>query len=614
MREEKSLPPSAELTERSPSHHLHTAAVPPDLAQSALDPSAQEVTWAAFRLVGADRRPERSVDTVLAVRRFTRLLEVGAVPGRASAFVDIHAPGAPTPERSLEVHLALGVWGPQGQTADDGRAFADQAAALLSRAPALYLIEPVDPAPLFQVDAPWGARITQSQATLSHGSVEASVVSRFDRDFDPWLDLCHSLLARPAPTRLRVSFLATELNVADVMEVDRQLDLVRELAELAERDRNIGLSHRARRLQVTLVDLQESYQSPLWVAEVALTSSEPLPEFFVRGVAASLTNQTDVIGGSDLAGSPGPVVAGRDRLVGGYTVEPLGGGLEPALRVGLPLRGGLGPRKLADVVSLTEAGLLFRWPVPAGGSIPTVKSRKLSGPGSNACPDDPATAEGSGTIVGSDLDDSPIRADGPDADPHLSVLVPDGVKAFGSPMVEASLNRLGCRFDEINGDFLALFKSDRPGRGFRAMFMVEGADDEIYRIVVVADGYRSIWNRVEALELTEEWNRTRRWPKVFLTDDSDSSDQPDDSDNPYGADPDSDDLGGLEDLASLARMNGHRRAAKETGAKRCDFVCESQVDLETGVHPRFLDHFTQSTLQASMGFWKWLDKHRPPTG
>jgi hypothetical protein len=161
----------------------------------------------------------------------------------------------------------------------------------------------------------------------------------------------------------------------------------------------------------TLADLGESYCSPTFVGEIVVASPQPLSEVLLRAVATSLTNEFDVVGRDGT-----PAVAARARLVGGFEIERGDASVAAALRLGLPSRGGLGPRRLADLFSLTEAACAFQLPIPAGGPIPTIAAevlRPLPAPGGLST---------SGVRIGRDSRGRDVRLDREQRASHLHVI------------------------------------------------------------------------------------------------------------------------------------------------------------------------------------------------
>jgi DNA helicase HerA-like ATPase len=372
--------------------------------------------------------------------------------------------------------------GAKGTSPAEAVAFGDAARRLLGCHPAPYLVTRADPVRLLDVDYQHAALITQRTVSIAGTSLETNVVSRFDREADSWLALAGAIAEREAQTRLRVTMLATELGLADQLYLNEQLEAARAISSNAT---DPELEYRGLRAQATILDLLESYRSPLWIGEIALVSEAPLPDLFVRLVASTITNELDVIHVGEHAATASPVVAGRRRLVGGYAIERDPEGLREALRSGFPRAGMIVPRRLHDLFSATEAACAFRWPVPAGGAIPFVApraSRPL--PASAALP-----AEG--CLVGHDPNGVEIRLGEVERMGHIHVLGATGTGkttliealvrddlANGRPFVlidpHGDLAARAKREAEAQGRPLALL--DPRESGSAGLALVEGVD------------------------------------------------------------------------------------------------------------------------------------------
>ena len=141
--------------------------------------------------------------------------------------------------------------------------------------------------------------------------------------------VARALVTRTAPTRFRSTILPTELGPDERAELDADIRLVasarNHIADFPE------LRHTLERAETTLHDLKASFSSPLLCAEVALVSSEPLPEMFCRAVGSAHTSESDV-----LRGNGHTTVAGQNLLLGGFEIHPGPGDHAAALRQGLP--------------------------------------------------------------------------------------------------------------------------------------------------------------------------------------------------------------------------------------------------------------------------------------
>ena len=96
-----------------------------------------------------------------------------------------------------------------------------------------------------------------------------------------------------------------------------------------------------------------------------MTSPQPLAEATVRAIAAQFTSQADVH-----RTPTHTAVANQCTILGGYEIERDPVGIREAHASGLPLHGGIGPRSLRDVVSLTESPI--KWPLPGRTGVATV--------------------------------------------------------------------------------------------------------------------------------------------------------------------------------------------------------------------------------------------------
>jgi hypothetical protein len=215
-------------------------------------------------------------------------------------------------------------------------------------------------------------RTVPIEASEARDDVE--VLSRFNPVVAPWSAVASALFTRSAATRVRATVMPTEVAVTDRLGIDAELAKARTLLE-ASRDR-VDVRNSAERAIETLVDLGASLSSPALCVEIAVASSEPLEELFVRHLGSCFTSETGVVRQRGQT-----VVAGQRVFLGGFDIERQPRGLGDALRLGLPLRGGVGARGLVDLITLTECPL--GWPVPAGGPVPTIGTdllRRLPAP------------------------------------------------------------------------------------------------------------------------------------------------------------------------------------------------------------------------------------------
>ena len=400
---------------------------------SSLDPRVEEISWVAFRAAAARAAAISSIaDLAESLRAMSDVLERTWDPGRTVALTRIASQPDDQGRLSLELVLAVGVLGPNGETAADAEACAGIVDTSLARFPSPFVMERISPEPLFSDPVPRHlAAIRQRWVEATDDTATVRAVSRFDRQIESWLELADLLLAGSSPVLFRSSFAATQLSPANALWLEQEAIRARELFDRAAEGANPVLARRAARLVETLVDLAESFSGPLWVGEVIVGSDSPLPRPLLRSLAACLTNELDVIHASQAA----PIVADRRRIVGGYDIEPFDA--RSAFAVGLPSPALLGPT-LRDHFSLTEASLAFRMPLPAGRAIPTLPSR-----GSYAIPA-PAGLPTEGLRVGRD-------ADGIDV-----FLGPEGVRSHiwvvgGTGSGKSTFIRTCARFDLEHG-------------------------------------------------------------------------------------------------------------------------------------------------------------------
>lgn len=334
----------------------------------ALDPCVEEVSWVGWRLESASPNMITSDNAVEdANALFDRILEMAWLPGRMVAISEVavdFSEGFPR----VEVHLCLAVMGPLGTTAEEASSLADLVHRRIHASGRPYRASMVDAASVLELSDEQfkhTALIRQRTVSLnvesSRGDVE--VLSRWNPIYSPWVNITTALLTRRVSTRVRATVLPTELNVADRFYLD-------EMLRRAESVRDALVDSPGHRLPVeraiaTLVDLQQSFSTPVLCAEVAVMSAEPLPELFLRDIGSSLTSEVDVVrrGGHT-------VVAGQQLMLGGFEIERNPQNLAAAARTGLPMRGGLDERNLSDLITLSESPI--GWPIPINGPIPTI--------------------------------------------------------------------------------------------------------------------------------------------------------------------------------------------------------------------------------------------------
>lgn len=342
---------------------------------SALDPLVEEVTWQAWEMTAAD--PSRLSEAVMQNVNigFDCLVEALWRPGRAVAMSEVAwDPNGDDGAGSLAVRLAIGVLGPSNSTACDANGLVPRVEAAVAGA-GLFSARQIDPAELVPECAPGlatvnlgahAAHVVQGLWAVGDEDDLVEVVSRFSTTVEPWFGVVDQIVRSGRPVRVRATVLATELSPADRLELDSGLGRVRAIRD--RNDRRPEIQFDADRAEATLLDLRASLASPVLAGELALCSPEPLPDTLLRSLAASFTSESDVLR------QQGRVVVASNRLVlGGFEIRRNPEGWLDAQRRGVPLRGGLQPRDLRDLLTLTESPI--GWPIPFHGpllSIPTL--------------------------------------------------------------------------------------------------------------------------------------------------------------------------------------------------------------------------------------------------
>lgn len=339
---------------------------------SAIDPRVDEVTWQAVEMKAFDPGRVTQGSMQSANMGFDCLTETIHLPGRAVAISELRW----TPDESeggqVTARMAVGVFGPKGSTAHEALGVTPRFASAVGGG-GLFHAEPCDPAVVVPGDvAVWpetdrfSAHLVQSRWAVGDDDDLVEIVSRFNPTMEPWAGLVDQITQLEQPLRVRATVLATELSPADRLEIDRDLDRLRSI-----RSRNNGrleVEFDVDRAEATLLDVRASFASPVLVCEIAISSPEPLSETLLRSLAASFTSETDVLR------QQGRIVVASNRLVlGGFEIQRDPKGWQDAQRVGVPLRGGLRPRQLRDLVTLTESPI--GWPIPAGRSIPSIAAQ-----------------------------------------------------------------------------------------------------------------------------------------------------------------------------------------------------------------------------------------------
>jgi len=452
---------------------------------SAVDPLVGEVTWAAWEMTAAD--PARVDDTVLraVTASFDRIVETGWRPGRSVAISEVDwDPAGP----KLGVRLALGCLGEAGCSAPDSAAWAVLVEELLERGP--FEGRRVDPSLVLGGAAagPSGhvALVRQRVWTAGDSHQLVEVVSRFHPTVEPWSAVTRICARSAQAVKVRVSVLATELSPSDRISLEEALVGVAEI-----RDRNASRADvvfDAGRAEATLLDLRASFASPLLVGELAVSSPSPLPEVFLRSIAAAFTSEADVLR------HQGHVVVAANRIVlGGFDIERDPPGWAEAARLGVPLRGGLVGRDLRDVITLTESPI--GWPVPTGGPLPGIGSRIAS----RRSPARTPVAVSASTRLGIDPAGSPIRHPLDRRTRHIAV-----VGAWGAGKSTAMFNvclddlRAGRRFvwvdphgttaellagwaDHLGVETVIVDAADAAGKRIRILDRLDGSLESLER-------------------------------------------------------------------------------------------------------------------------------------
>lgn len=103
-------------------------------------------------------------------------------------------------------------------------------------------------------------------------------------------------------------------------------------------------------------------------------------------------------------------------------------------------------------------------------------------------------------------------------------------------------------------------------RCLRALHSVEGKQDTIYRLRLLADRRVDAKDYGRARELCDKWNASYRWPRAFL------------------------------ELPTPPEGAG----APASGLLAMDY----QLDLEKGIHQALFDDLVEGATAASFDFWK----------
>ncbi len=389
----------------------------------AADPTAPWMATTALTLVGAD--PRAITDTAAmraALRRFARVAELAATPGRYGLSLRMTVEAG---KLGFTLLLSAGGHDVDAATAEVHALHRATQRTIQDR-PHAFRFDATDPA-VHLIDAPrFAQRIVQRRIeVVDAGGRSASCVSRWEQSADDWSSVVDALLhadEQGRPITLAVALMPTTIGGEDEADLDLQFRTAMEIAELHP-DGTIG--QRARRVAATLIDLSESMRSPVFLAHVVVASDHTIPATVARTIACAITAEVDVVHLSERADMATSTVAARPRYVGGVELETV----DPAetavlFATGLP---GVGTRRattLGDKVTLTEAALVLRPPVPAGAPLPGIPSL-----GAGVQPEAPSPTVGArGTVVLGTHPDSlrPVVIDLFDPPRHLHVVGASG--------------------------------------------------------------------------------------------------------------------------------------------------------------------------------------------
>ena len=339
---------------------------------TALDPSVAEVSWLGWELRAADpTRVDEAVHRIV-TGGFARLVETAWDPGRAVVITEIEAVPGPLGVR-LVSRLLLGCGGATGTTRSEVEGLRSVVERLIDRPDGPYSVARIDAREVLGPRE--GDRIEHHAALIRQRTVTVDgvggedgveVVSRFNPTMGPWgaaAERLADLAGAGTPVRVRATALCTQLDPYDRAELRRRIGSAARLAHVPEADAETVFN--AERAHATLLDHQASLASPILVGEIAVSSPHRLADSFLRSIAAAFTSEVEV-----LRQQGRTVVAGQRLILGGYELERDPDGLAGAQAIGLPLRGGLTPRTLRDLVTLTECPI--GWPIPVGRGLPGV--------------------------------------------------------------------------------------------------------------------------------------------------------------------------------------------------------------------------------------------------
>lgn len=333
---------------------------------TALDPTVTEVSWTGWKLTAADPEVVTEQLPLLLQARLSYLVESNWFPGRSVIFSEVEI--EPMSNGSLQTHIRLGMghFGATGTTQEEIEAAAK--AAFWFKDDRFFSTEAINLTNVLNREdtSSWDSFIVrQGIASLEIGDQTVDVVRRFNSLVTSWTRLADILISYGRAVRIRGTLLATELSAFDKADLTSRISALQRLDQSSPADKQ----HAITRARTTLVDLQESYASPLFIGEYAVSSPERLPDTLARAIGIAITCETDV---THLNGRT--VVAAQQLMIGGFEIDRDTEQLNEALNQGLPLRGGLIGRELRDLMTLTESpiGLPIAYQTPFPGIPATI--------------------------------------------------------------------------------------------------------------------------------------------------------------------------------------------------------------------------------------------------
>ena len=302
--------------------------------------------------------PASDIDGMAARTAFRVLTERLWMPNRIALLWQV----AFDPERNgdqFDVSFATGLIGGHEADGDEVQSIAQVVEAQLRSQEVPFGIEQCDPARVLEL--PWMTSgvntvlVRQRFEYLDDPEREpVPVLVRFSPCVDPWTSVCHTIASLRRRLVVRISLLPTLINIADRRELDDALRAVHRIR--ARSADNPELGARAERAHATLVDVVNSFGSPVFCGELTIIADRVVAEPVARAIALSFTSELDLVR------NLGHVhVATRPVLVGGFGLEHDPEDHLEALRFGLPLRGGVRRRDMRDLWTFAEAATT--WPM-----------------------------------------------------------------------------------------------------------------------------------------------------------------------------------------------------------------------------------------------------------